>query len=148
MEMTPQQIAAAMSAALAPMVAQIEELSSSVAALQEGRGILRDQAPEAQPTATLSQVTRAGLVKSADDTVREERRATASRLGFEHNVLMHYINFGGRGLYRDCHEFCSGLPFHAKQAIILDAQSEDVREAFQMSADLLKFTGDNVAPRT
>lgn len=147
MEISQQDLAAAFSAAMAPLVEQVSSLASSVAALQEGHAG-DNQRPPATPQdfAKLTPVTRGGLVESTDDTVREARRSTGHMLNFEHNVLMHYIKFGGRGLYRDCHEFCSTLPHAAKVALVLDAQHEDVREAQQMSADLLKFWGDNAAP--
>lgn len=146
MDMTPQQIAAAMSAALAPMVAQIEELSSAVAALQEGSGILRDQAPEAQPIANLTAVTRAPLVLCEDEAKRQARFAIADAHNLPPELWKHFMDFGGRGLYRDVREHIKGLSRAAIIAIIMDAQGEDVREAQQMGADLLKVWAENGPP--
>lgn len=146
MELTPELLAQALAQAVQPIADRVEELSSAVAALQEGSGILRDQAPEAQPIANLTAVTRAPLVLCEDEAKRQARFAIADAHNLPPELWKHFMDFGGRGLYRDVREHIKGLSRAAIIAIIMDAQGEDVREAQQMGADLLKVWAENGPP--
>lgn len=146
-------LTAAFSAALAPLVDRIDGLATAVGGLVNERATDRSR-PASPPTAAVH-VTASGpeanlppLYVTVPDTARwAERAQEAATLELDELDTAEYCRFGGRGLYRYNRDRCMELTPAGKVCIIQDALKEDTAEAADMGADLLKSWGLQDPPR-